>query len=98
MICVAVALGSTALSASAADASDEPCSKNSVNYVVGYSDLDLSKIKDVTLLYLRLSHAATTLCESAATWGKKEGRACVNKAMAEAVARAHSVPHPSLDG
>jgi hypothetical protein len=36
---------------------------------------------------LRIRYAAETLCESAATWGKKEGEACVNKAVNDAVAR-----------
>jgi hypothetical protein len=36
---------------------------------------------------LRIRHAAETLCESAATWGKKEGEACVRKAIDDAVAR-----------
>jgi len=35
----------------------------------------------------RIRHAAETLCESAATWGKKDGDACVQKAVNDAVAR-----------
>lgn len=58
-----------------------------VTYPVGYSDLDISTTKGAKILYLRIRHAADTLCESAATWGKKEGDACVNKAVSEAVAR-----------
>ena len=58
-----------------------------VTYSVRYSDLDVSKTQDAKTLYLRIRHAAETLCESAATWGKKEGEACVNKAVNEAVAR-----------
>jgi len=61
--------------------------KWSVAYPVGYSDLDVSKIKGAQTLYLRIRYAAETLCESAATWGKKEGEACVNKAINDAVAR-----------
>jgi hypothetical protein len=41
-------------------------------------------------LYLRIRHAAETLCGSAATWGKKEGEACVRKASDDAVARVNS--------
>jgi UrcA family protein len=58
-----------------------------VTYPVGYSDLDVSKLKGAKTLYLRIHHAAEILCESAATWGKKEGAACVRKAVDEAVAR-----------
>ena len=58
-----------------------------VNYPVGYSDLDVTKLKGAEILYLRIRHAADVLCESAATWGKKEGKACVHKAVDDAVAR-----------
>ena len=58
-----------------------------VTYPVGYSDLDVSKLKGARILYLRIRHAAETLCESAATWGTKEGEACVRKAVDDAVAR-----------
>jgi UrcA family protein len=59
----------------------------SVTYPVRYSDLDVSKLKGAKTLYLRIRYAAETLCESAATWGKKEGEACVHKAVNDAVAR-----------
>lgn len=62
----------------------------SVGYPVGYSDLDMSKVEGARILYLRIRHAAETLCESAATWGKKEGDACVRKATDDAVARVNS--------
>jgi len=58
-----------------------------VRYPVGYSDLDVSKLKGAKILYLRIRHAAETLCEGAATWGKKEGEVCVRKAVDDAVAR-----------
>jgi UrcA family protein len=58
-----------------------------VTYPVRYSDLDLSKLKGAKILYLRIRHAADVLCESAATWGKKEGEACLRKATDDAVAR-----------
>jgi UrcA family protein len=64
--------------------------KWSVTYPVGYSDLDVSKLKGAKTLYLRIRYAAETLCESAATWGKKEGDACVSKAIDDAVARVNS--------
>jgi UrcA family protein len=59
----------------------------SLTYRVGYGDLDVSKLKGVKTLYLRIRNAAETLCESAATWGKKEADACVQKAVNDAVAR-----------
>jgi UrcA family protein len=58
-----------------------------VTYPVRYSDLDVSKLQGAKTLYLRIRHAAETLCESAATWGKKEGDACVQNAVNDAVAR-----------
>jgi UrcA family protein len=63
-----------------------PMTNWSVSYPVGYSDLDLSTMKAARTLYLRVRYAAETLCESAATWGKKEGMACANKAVNDAVA------------
>jgi len=78
------ALGGTALAqpATAAEAT-----ASTVSYPVRYSDLDVSTTKGAKTLYLRIRYAAETLCESAATWGKKEGEACVNKAVNDAVAR-----------
>jgi UrcA family protein len=58
-----------------------------VAYPVGYSDLDVSTMRGAKTLYLRIRFAAETLCESSATWGKKEGEACVHKAVNDAVAR-----------
>ena len=58
-----------------------------MSYPVRYSDLDVSKMKGAKTLYLRIRHAAETVCESAATWGKKEAEACVHKAVNDAVAR-----------
>ena len=78
------AIGGTALAQQPTAATT---TKWSVAYPVGYSDLDVSKIKGAQTLYLRIRYAAETLCESAATWGKKEGEACVNKAVNDAVAR-----------
>jgi UrcA family protein len=79
------ALGGTALAQPAAAAEATPAS--TVSYPVGYSDLDLSTPKGAKTFYLRIRYAAETVCESAATWGKKEGEACVNKAVNDAVAR-----------
>ena len=73
------ALASEPVSTSATD--------SSVTYPVGYGDLDVATAKGAKILYLRIRYAAETLCENAATWGKKEGQACVNKAVNDAVAR-----------
>jgi UrcA family protein len=86
------AIGGTALAqqptaAEASPASSQSTTQWSVSYPVRYSDLDVSKIAGAKTLYLRIRYAAETLCESAATWGKKEGEACVNKAINDAVAR-----------
>jgi UrcA family protein len=78
------AIGGTALAQQPTAASS---TNWSVTYPVRYSDLDVSKMKGAKTLYLRIRYAAETLCESAATWGKKEGEACVHKAVNDAVAR-----------
>ena len=70
-----------------AQAQEPTAASTTVTYPVGYSDLDVSTAKGAKTLYLRIRYAAETLCESAATWGKKEGEACVNKAVNDAVAR-----------
>jgi len=80
------ALGGTALAS-------EPftsTSNSSVTHPVGYGDLDISTAKGAKTLYLRIRYAAETLCENAATWSKKEGEACVNKAVNDAVARVNA--------
>jgi UrcA family protein len=83
------ALGCTAIGGTAM--AQEPAAAStanwSVSYPVGFSDLDVSTMKGAKTLYLRIRHAAETLCESSATWGKKEGEACVRKAIDDAVAR-----------
>jgi len=82
-----LAIGGTALAGEPAAAST---TNWSVAYPVRYSDLDVSTAKGAKTLYLRIRYAAETLCESAATWGKKEGEACVNKAVNDAVARVNA--------
>ena len=84
-----VGLGSAAIGGNAL-ALESPAASTtsaSISVPVGYSDLDVSTMKGAKTLYLRISFAAETLCESAATWGKKEGDACVQKAVNDAVAR-----------
>jgi UrcA family protein len=82
-------LGCTALGGAAL--AQEPTAASTTNtsetYRVGFSDLDVSTMKGAKTLYLRIRYAAETLCENAATWGKKEGEACVRKAIDDAVAR-----------
>jgi UrcA family protein len=88
LACTAIGVTAQAQEATASKASAEH--STSVTYSVGYSDLDVSTVKGAKTLYLRIRYAAETLCESAATWGKKEGEACVNKAVNEAVARVNT--------
>ena len=80
-----LSLGCAAVGANAL-ASDSPATAT-VTYPVGYSDLDVSTPKGAKTLYLRIRYAAATLCESAATWGKNEGNACVQRAVNDAVTR-----------
>jgi UrcA family protein len=82
-----LAIGGTALASEPTAAST---TNGSVTYPVQYSDLDVSTVKGAKTLYLRIRYAAETLCESAATWGKKEGEACVQKAVNDAVARVNA--------
>ena len=85
LVAVFLSLGCAAIGGNAF-ASDSPAAAT-VTYPVGYSDLDISTTKGAKTLYLRIRYAAETLCENAATWGKKEGQACVNKAVDDAVVR-----------
>jgi UrcA family protein len=80
--CMAIGATAQALEPTVASTTNQ-----SVTYRVGFADLDVSKLKGAKTLYLRIRYAAETLCESAATWGKKEGDACVQKAVNDAVAR-----------
>jgi UrcA family protein len=84
-----LSLGCTAIggTARALEPTVASTTNRSVTYRVGYGDLDMSKLKAAKTLYLRIRNAAETLCEGAATWGKKEGDACVQKAVNDAVAR-----------
>jgi UrcA family protein len=81
--CTAIGVEALAQQAKAAGApAEQSTTKWSVTYPVGYSDLDVSKLKGARTLYLRIRHAAEVLCESAATWGKKEGgRVCARPSM-----------------
>lgn len=79
-------LGCTAIGGTAL-AQEPTVASNTATYPVGFSDLEVSSMKGAKTLYLRIRHAAETVCESAATWGKKEGETCMRKAMDDAVAR-----------
>jgi UrcA family protein len=87
MICAAATLG---YSASAGSFSNEqPMTNASRTYVVRFQDLDLSKIDGATALYARLRHAARVVCdplESREMGLAEKYRACMNKAIADAVA------------
>src|SRR5271155_3721011 len=80
------AIGGTALAGEPAAST----TNQTVTYPVRYGDLDVSTPQGARTLYLRIRYAAETLCESAATWGKKEGEACVQKAVNDAVARVNA--------
>jgi UrcA family protein len=87
MVCAAATL---AYSASADTFSNEqPMSNASRTYVVRFQDLDLSKIDGATALYSRLRYAARVVCdplESRELGIAEKYRACMNKAIADAVA------------
>jgi UrcA family protein len=87
-----LSLGSVAIAGTALASEPTTASTTnwSVSYPVRYSDLDVSTVKGAKTLYLRIRFAAETLCKSAATWGKKEGEACVRKAIDDAVARVNA--------
>jgi UrcA family protein len=92
--CTAIGGNALAQQPTAAEAPAEHSKAHwSVTFPVRYSDLDVSTMKGTKTLYSRIRHAAEVLCESAATWGKNEGEACVHKAVNDAVA---SVDAPLL--
>ncbi len=91
MICITAALGFNATGAFADNLSkDESVAGTSYKYVVQFSDLDLSRIEGTTALYGRLRYAARMVCDPILTQRPgvfKEYRACVDKAIADAVAK-----------
>jgi UrcA family protein len=67
----------------------QPTKSDYLTYVVRFSDLDISKIEGTKTLYTRLHYAANVVCmplESATAWGASKHRACINKAIDDAVA------------
>ena len=91
MICITAALGFNATGAFADNLSkDESVAGTSYRYVVQFSDLDLSRIEGTTALYGRLRYAARMVCDPIQTqqpWLIKKYRDCVDKAIADAVAK-----------
>jgi UrcA family protein len=87
-----VGLSATAVSGVAlAQSATGPASmRANAAYPVRYSDRDVSTVKGAKTLYLRIRYGAETLCASAATWGNREGQACMSKAITDAVARVNS--------
>jgi UrcA family protein len=96
-ICFAAFLVFNAVDASAASPSNAPSATDGLlKYVVRFHELDLSKIEGVTALYARLGYAASVVCApfvSREMWVAKKHRACMDKAIVDAVA---SVDRPLL--
>ncbi len=95
----AVTIGLAAVigcSAAHASSNDQSATKERHQYVVRYADVDLSKIDGAITVYSRIRQAANGVCESldSRVLGLVEKhRACVNQAIADAVA---SVNRPLL--
>ena len=88
-ISAAVTLGFATAGASAGLAATEFVTDGVSHYVVRFPDLDLSKIEGAAALYGRLSHAARVVCaplQSPDLEGKAKYRACLQQAVANAVA------------
>ena len=70
-------------------ANRESLSDPHLTAVVHFADLDISSMEGTKRLYVRLRSAAAEVCEpleSASAWGASEHRACINEAIADAVA------------
>jgi UrcA family protein len=89
-ICIAANLGCNVANASPGSPSnDQSVTDAPLKYVVIFSDLDLSRIEGATTLHARLRHAARVVCdplESRDMGLVKKYKACVGKAVADAVA------------
>jgi UrcA family protein len=96
-LCFAAILSFNSADASAGSLSNAPSATDGLlKYVVRFRYLDLSTIEGVTTLYSRLRYAARRVCdpfESREMWVAEKQRACMNKAVADAVA---SVNRPLL--
>jgi UrcA family protein len=96
-ICLAAIAGFNAADTSAGSLSSDPSASDGLlKQVVRFHDLDLSKIEGVTTLYARLRHAGRAVCDpfkSRDMWFPEKQRACMDKAIADAVA---SINRPLL--
>jgi UrcA family protein len=96
-ICIAATLSYSAADASTGSPSNEESVTNaSHNYVVRFTDVDLSKISGAIVLYARIRQAAGTVCqslESRELGFAQKHRVCMDKAVSDAVA---SVNRPLL--
>jgi UrcA family protein len=92
-ISIAATMAFNAASASTHGVSSvQSMANENLTYVVRYSDLDVSKIEGAKTLYARLRYAARVVCEpleSANPWVDAQHRACMDKAIADAVASAN---------
>jgi UrcA family protein len=90
-ICVAATFGFNAVNASANGIANDPSTTNPPRtYTVRFADLDVSKMEGAKTLYARLRHAAKEVCkplETAYLWHSDQSETCMNKAIADAVAR-----------
>jgi len=96
-ICLAAIVGFNAADASAGSLSSDPSASDGLpKQVVRFHSLDLSRIEGVTTLYGRLRNAARAVCDplkGREMWIREEQRACMDKAIADAVA---SINRPLL--
>ena len=96
-ICLAAIVGFNAADASAGSLSSDPSASDGLpKQVVRFHSLDLSGIEGVTTLYGRLRNAARAVCDplkGREMWIREEQRACMDKAIADAVA---SINRPLL--
>ena len=66
-----------------------PGDKN-VTYPVRFADLDVSTMKGAKSLYSRIRYAAIIVCRNDLIWSKKDGDACMQRAIGSAVATVNS--------
>jgi UrcA family protein len=95
-ISAAIVCGFSAASASASTPNSQFVSDGVNKYIVGFADLDLTKVDGAAVLYNRLHQAATIVCSSLQSRDlgmAGQYRACVDQAIAGAVA---SVGQPML--
>jgi UrcA family protein len=89
-ICIAASVGcDRAVASTGHPANKQFLSDPPLTSVVHFADLDVSSVEGVKRLYVRLRVAATEVCvplESASAAGASEHRACVTKAIDDAVA------------